>query len=174
MATQNDDVTHWLTRVKDALNNPATITGPKPAGAKPWHHRFVSFFAPIDLCAITCCCPCITFGKTHHRLHHSSSLDGYEPINTTCLGFCLTSCFCGNVVMTVLQRNELQRRFGLNQEAGFLGDVARAVCCGCCDVVQQEKEAEYQLLNNQSLVYTQQPTVGGHEMKVPEQSANPA
>lgn len=30
---------------------------------------------------MTWCCPAITFGKTHHRLHHDPQLRDYSPIN---------------------------------------------------------------------------------------------
>jgi hypothetical protein len=40
-------------------------------------------FNPIDLCLVTYCCPCVTFGKTHHRLRKDPNLAGYEPINTS-------------------------------------------------------------------------------------------
>jgi hypothetical protein len=46
----NDDVAHWTNRITAALNKPETITGPVPASHQPWHHRFLEFFQPIDLC----------------------------------------------------------------------------------------------------------------------------
>ena len=49
-AAGNDDVAHWTNRITEALNKPETITGPVPASHQPWHHRFIEFFQPIDLC----------------------------------------------------------------------------------------------------------------------------
>ena len=33
--------------------------------------------------AITCCVPCVTFGKTHHRSRKDADLEGYTPVNAT-------------------------------------------------------------------------------------------
>lgn len=49
-AAGNDDVAHWTNRLTAALNDPQSITGPVPASNQPWHHRFLEFFMPIDLC----------------------------------------------------------------------------------------------------------------------------
>jgi hypothetical protein len=35
---------------------------------------------------MTYCCPCVTFGKTHHRTRKNGSLEGYEPVNTSVRG----------------------------------------------------------------------------------------
>lgn len=43
--------------------------------------------------------------------------------------------------MTAFQRSELRKKYNL--EGGFLGDLLRACCCGCCDLIQQEKESEF-------------------------------
>jgi hypothetical protein len=32
---------------------------------------------------VTYCCPCVTFGKIHHRLVKNNSMEGYEPVNTS-------------------------------------------------------------------------------------------
>jgi len=160
---QDDDVAHWINRARDALNHPETITAKVPPTAQSWHTRFVEFFNPIDTCFITCCCPCVTFGKTHHRLHHDPQLTDYSAVNPSCLGFWLTACCGGALVMLVLQRHEVKTRYGLTGD--FPIDCLRACCCGCCDLIQQDKEVEYQTLLNPALTTTQ-PTVQ-QEMKIP-------
>jgi hypothetical protein len=37
----------------------------------------------FDKGAITCCVPCVTFGKTHHRSRKDANLEGYTPVNAT-------------------------------------------------------------------------------------------
>jgi Cys-rich protein (TIGR01571 family) len=159
---QEDDIADWINRARDFLNHPETITTNMPPTSQPWHHRLFAFFDPIDTCAITCCCPCITFGKTHHRLHHDPALKDYSAVNASCLGFLVTSCFAGNIVMMLLQRHEIKARFGLLGD--FPIDCLRAWCCGCCDLIQQDKEAQYRLLNQ--TVTTKQPA-SHEEMTVP-------
>jgi len=78
------DVDHWKTRINDVLARPSEhVNSKSPEDAQPWHSSFFGCFDPIDLCLMTYCLPCVTFGKTHHRIHKSGSLEGYEPINTT-------------------------------------------------------------------------------------------
>ncbi|KFY07602.1 hypothetical protein V492_06994 [Pseudogymnoascus sp. VKM F-4246] len=160
----NDDVAHWTNRITEALNKPETITGPVPASHQPWHHRFLEFFNPIDLCLITCCCPCVTFGKTHHRLHHDANLKDYSPVNASCIGWWASGCCAATSVGIVLQRRTIMDRFGLTGD--FPVNCLRGCFCGCCDLIQQEKEVEYRLLQQGGV--TQQPTAN-HEMKVPGQ-----
>ncbi|KFY70326.1 hypothetical protein V499_09262 [Pseudogymnoascus sp. VKM F-103] len=158
----NDDVAHWTNRITAALNKPETITGPVPASHQPWHNRFLEFFQPIDLCLITCCCPCVTFGKTHHRLHHDANLKDYSPVNASCLGWWASGCCAATAVGIVLQRRTIMDRFGLTGD--FPVNCLRGCFCGCCDLIQQEKEVEYRLLQQGGV--TEQPTAN-HEMKVP-------
>jgi hypothetical protein len=37
-----------------------------------------------------------------------------------------------------MQRAEIREKFNL--EGSCMSDLARAYCCGCCDLMQQEKE----------------------------------
>jgi Cys-rich protein (TIGR01571 family) len=156
---QEDDIADWINRAKDALNHPETITAAVPPTSQPWHHRLFAFFDPIDTCmspslpspadpsltccepgAITCCCPCVTFGKTHHRLHHDAELKDYSPVNASCLGFLVTSCFAGNIAMMLLQKHEIKTRFGLTGD--FPIDCLSACCCGCCNLYVFRDEME--------------------------------
>lgn len=77
------DVQDWTERFNAVLADRAQITAPAPADARPWLTGLFGCFAPIDLCAITCCLPCVTFGKTHHRTRKNGNMEGYEPINTS-------------------------------------------------------------------------------------------
>lgn len=83
-AISDRDVTEWKDRFNHVLAKPSeAIHQRSPAGASAWHESFFGCFSPIDLCCITWCLPCITFGKTHHRLRRDANLEGYEPINTS-------------------------------------------------------------------------------------------
>lgn len=77
-----DDVADWVGRLKGAVAEPAVFTTPNTDGQK-WHVDFFNCFNPIDTCLITCCCPCVTFGKTHHRLRKDPNLAGYSPVNVS-------------------------------------------------------------------------------------------
>jgi PLAC8 family protein len=78
------DVEEWTQRFNKALEKPGeTLHSTSPAGAEGWKNSFFACFNPISLCAVTCCLPCITFGKTHHRLRRDPNLEGYQPVNTS-------------------------------------------------------------------------------------------
>lgn len=78
------DVQDWTKRFNEVLAKPSEVVNSRsPPGAQPWFSSFFGCFNPLDLCLMTYCLPCVTFGKTHHRLHKSGTLDGYEPINTS-------------------------------------------------------------------------------------------
>lgn len=91
MATQqtngpinNRDVEEWTTRFNEVLAKPGDVINSRsPEGSQPWYSSFFGCFSPVDLCLMTWCLPCVTFGKTHHRMQKSGTLEGYEPINTS-------------------------------------------------------------------------------------------
>jgi hypothetical protein len=83
-AINDKDVADWKSRFNEVLAKPGDVVNSKsPATAQPWHESFFGCFSPIDLCCMTYCLPCLTFGKTHHRLRKDANLAGYEPINTS-------------------------------------------------------------------------------------------
>lgn len=74
----------------------------------------------------------------------------------------------GHVCLTALQRADLRTKHNL--QGSCLVDLATACCCGCCDIAQQDKEAEYRealLAGNQGGVQQQYQAGGG--MAYPEQ-----
>jgi len=160
---QNDDVTDWLDRVKGAVATPAVITAPKPS-ASAWHTSFFGCFEPIDTCLVTCCCPCVTFGKTHHRLRKDANLVGYSPINVSCLGWWASSYFCLHWAPQLLQRHDIKEKYNLGGD--FAVDCLKIWCCSCCDLIQQDKEAVYHLANGGADALAQQPGLK-EEMSVP-------
>ena len=82
-AIDNADVAHWSARWSDVLARPSEhLNSKSPESAQPWHAALFGCFAPIDTCLLAWCCPCVVFGRTHHRLHKSASLEGFQPVNT--------------------------------------------------------------------------------------------
>ncbi len=83
-AVNDQDVAEWKDRINDVLARPSEHVNHKsPEDAQSWNESFFGCCSPIDLCLMTYCLPCVTFGKTHHRLRKDASLAGYEPINTS-------------------------------------------------------------------------------------------
>ncbi|ROT42036.1 PLAC8-domain-containing protein [Sodiomyces alkalinus F11] len=137
----NRDVEEWTQRFNEVLAKPGeVIHSSSPASAQSWNNSLFACFNPIDLCLVSCCLPCVTFGKTHHRLNRDANLDGYEPVNTSCLLFCASSCVGLHWIPAAMQRAQVRAKFHL--QGTCLGDLALSCCCACCSLVQQEKEAQ--------------------------------
>ncbi|KAH8805789.1 PLAC8 family-domain-containing protein [Xylogone sp. PMI_703] len=164
----DDDIGDWINRVKAFVNQPSTVTAAKP-GRNAWSTSFFGCLTPVDTCCITCCCPCVTFGKTHHRLRKDPNLAGYSPINASCIGWFASNYFCLGWLPMVLQRHDINERFNL--EGDFPVDCLKAWCCGCCELIQQDKEAEYHLAHQVPLA--QQPGLK-EGMQMPQGPVTPA
>lgn len=80
----NQDIEDWKARLNVVLAQPADVINSKsPETAGPWNADLFGCFDPIDQCLMGWCLPCVTFGKTHHRLRKNANLEGYEPVNTS-------------------------------------------------------------------------------------------
>jgi len=157
----------WIGRVRDFVNKPNVVTDKAPEQHQEWHFRMFGCFSPIDTCFITWCCPCITFGKTHHRLRGDPNLTNYSMVNGSCLIW-LASAFVGlPCFLNCLQRHEIRSRFSLTGDG--VADCLRGWCCHCCDLIQQDKEAEYHLLNGSpdTNVINEQPEKQAETMAYP-------
>ncbi|EJP71041.1 Protein PLANT CADMIUM RESISTANCE 3 [Beauveria bassiana] len=138
----DQDVKFWTDRANDFLARPSEhIHSRSPNGAQSWFAGFFDCFNPIDTCLITWCLPCVTFGQVQHRIQRSGELEGFEPLNTSCLLLCgaaCVGCFCVPVAM---QRQMIREKYNL--EGNCIEDIARTFCCGCCSIVQHDKEAQH-------------------------------
>jgi Cys-rich protein (TIGR01571 family) len=148
-ALDDQDVNDWKDRFNAALARPGEhIHSRSPEGAQSWSASLWGCFNPVDTCLITWCLPCITFGKTHHRLRKNGNLDGYEAINTSCLLFFGSGC-CGLCwIPAAMQRQNVREKYNL--QGNCVEDLACSFCCGCCVLVQSDKEAAHRegLLGN--------------------------
>ncbi|KAK2595633.1 hypothetical protein QQS21_006680 [Conoideocrella luteorostrata] len=143
------DLDDWKLRFNDVLKRPGEVVNSKSAeGSQSWFSGFFDCFNPIDTCLITYCLPCITFGKTHHRIRKNGDLQGYEPINTSCLLFCGAGCFGLHWIPLSMQRMNIREKYNL--QGSCLEDVVLSCCCHCCTMIQSDKEAEHreELLRN--------------------------
>ncbi|KAL2172680.1 hypothetical protein VTG60DRAFT_4126 [Thermothelomyces hinnuleus] len=138
----NDDIADWTARFNDVLARPGEyLNSQSPPNAQPWYHSFFGCFNPIDTCLLAYCCPCVVFGRTHHRTRKNANLEGYEPINTSCLLFCATGCFGLHWIPMAMQRADLRTKHNL--QGSCLLDIAGACCCHCCQLIQDDKEAAH-------------------------------
>ncbi|KAF8474618.1 PLAC8 family-domain-containing protein [Kalaharituber pfeilii] len=104
-----------------------------------WETGFCSCFSPIGTCCLGAWCPCILYGRTHHRLEHNGSLDGYSCCNSSCCFYgCLTILPPLNTILGYIQRKKIREQYGLS--GGCCGDCVRHCYCSCCALIQEEKE----------------------------------
>lgn len=54
-----------------------------PASASGWNASYCGFCTPCGLCLETWCCPCLTFGKTSHRMRSGGNMETYESCNAS-------------------------------------------------------------------------------------------
>ncbi|KAF1998021.1 hypothetical protein P154DRAFT_440066 [Amniculicola lignicola CBS 123094] len=132
------EINDWVQRAKTDLNNKKWSSA-SPVDAREYKNSFWGCFSPPDLCCITCCLPCVTFGKTHHRLRKNANMEGYETVNTSCISFYLASCFGLHWVMQAMQAADVREKYNL--QGSCTGDLVKSFCCLCCSVVQAEKES---------------------------------
>ena len=73
------DINWWMAKLSDSAANSQNITN--APGDAPWSSGFFECFDPIDSCLLTCFCPCVMFGRTHHRLNKDPDLKGFSVVN---------------------------------------------------------------------------------------------
>lgn len=62
-----------------------------------------------------------------------------------CLLFCGASCVGVPCVVTAMQRADIREKYNL--EGDCISDLALSWCCGCCTLIQSDKEVAYRQLN---------------------------
>jgi Cys-rich protein (TIGR01571 family) len=133
--------------------------------SRSWAFGFFSCFRDPRATLKAIFCPCVSYGQTHHRLHSPNT---EAPVfSTPCLGYCLAAtCAPGaESIFGLLNRNEIRSRLVIDQTspessiclsdgqpssttmceslpraAGFADDAMRHIFCGCCALVQEDRE----------------------------------
>ncbi|KAL2012226.1 hypothetical protein VTN00DRAFT_4944 [Thermoascus crustaceus] len=106
-------------------------------------HTYPLLPPQADLASIkgfaTCCLPCLTFGKTQARIQ-DPSLQNYSSINSECAIFTVLALgYCQWIIQTV-RRGEMRQKHGI--DGSCCGDCCVTFWCGCCALIQEEKEME--------------------------------
>ena len=81
---KQEDMDIWSKRLNDALGQgSAGLQSRSPETSQTWYAGIFDCFNPIDTCLVAYCCPCVTFGKTFHRMENNGNMEGYQPVNTS-------------------------------------------------------------------------------------------
>ncbi|KAG9253214.1 PLAC8 family-domain-containing protein [Emericellopsis atlantica] len=129
----------------DQLEAPATQV-PQPRSSN-WENGICSCFSQCDTCLMSCCLPCITYGKTQTRMR-DPSLRSYSALNGDCLIFGLLSLGALNWIIQTSTRAQMRRNFSI--EGSCCGDCLTVFFCPCCAVGQEEMEAQTRLQGDQT------------------------
>ncbi|PYH66920.1 PLAC8 family protein [Aspergillus vadensis CBS 113365] len=104
-----------------------------------WNYSLFDCCSPGTLCLTSCCLPCLAFGKTQSRLR-DPTLQSYESINGDCVIWSFLGLGLSQWIYQTIRRGELRNKYGI--EGSCCGDCCVSMCCGCCALIQEEKEAE--------------------------------
>jgi len=109
-------------------------------GTEEWQNDlFDCFEGPDNLCLKGTFCSCFVYGKTKARLR-DPTLAGYERINNDCLIFVASSLCCGwgPMIFQFLKRQEVRAKYNIRGDT--VTDGLFSCFCGCCSIIQDEKE----------------------------------
>ncbi|PLB52227.1 PLAC8-domain-containing protein [Aspergillus steynii IBT 23096] len=104
-----------------------------------WNYSLFDCCSPGSLCLSSCCLPCLTFGKTQARVKNPT-LESFSYVNSECALFTCVSMFLSHWILQTIRRGEMRETFGIR--GSCFGDCCATMCCGCCALIQEEKEME--------------------------------
>lgn len=140
------------------------------------YYKPLTTFISQCLGLTSCCLPCLTYGKTQSR-RNDPSLRSFSYLNGPvciqeileeniqlivffkCVIWSFLSLGAVQWIMQTVSRGEMREQYGI--EGSCCGDCCISTFCGCCALIQEEKEAE--LRTRPELVGYQRP----HDMAIP-------
>ncbi|KAF2020139.1 PLAC8-domain-containing protein [Aaosphaeria arxii CBS 175.79] len=111
------------------------------AQEQEWHHKGSSCCSPFGTCMLSCCCPCITYGRAKYRVKNDGNMNGYSCCNMPCVGFTFLSCLGFSFILPMINRGDMRAKYHL--QGNGCKDCLCACFCTPCDVTQQDKESEF-------------------------------
>ncbi|KAF3178092.1 hypothetical protein TWF106_011165 [Orbilia oligospora] len=112
----------------------------KPLASTEWIYQMGGCCEDSDKCCIGCCCPCVAYGEVHHKMRNKRVTDYNRCCNGPCWGFCGLMICGAQWIMGMMQRGEARRKY--NMKGSGCGDCMRHFFCGCCALIQENREVE--------------------------------
>ncbi|KAI9710626.1 MAG: hypothetical protein M1812_007391 [Candelaria pacifica] len=128
-----------------SIGVPSTVSTSTRGPPGDWQADFWDCFSPTNICCMAYWCPCVLYGRIRYRLD-GSSLQNYQPVNRNCISWYALALCNLQWAFQMSNRQEVRTRFNINGSAK--GDCLRSYFCGCCELMQEEKEV---LLRTQGL-----------------------
>ena len=115
------------------------MQSPQVPNANNWNAQLFSCTDDVGQCLTTWCCPCITFGK------NKGAYDNKENDSESCLIFCVLSVVFSIAIPFYRAnfRGEIRNKY--NIPGTYVGDCFTACCCGCCSLIQEQKELKLRM-----------------------------
>ncbi|KAF2732316.1 PLAC8-domain-containing protein [Polyplosphaeria fusca] len=132
-----------------------------------WHHSGSACCSPFSTCCLTWWCPCISYGRTHHRVRNNNDMSGYSTCNLSCVGYTGLACLGLSFILPMIQRGDIRAKYHL--QGNGCKDCLCACCCAPCDLQQQDKESQYRE-NEKTRLVADQPGKNG-QMNYQQQGA---
>jgi len=131
-----------------------------PGAVGKWSFGLCDCCCPVSTCCLATWCPCILYGKTYAREHGDPDSNG---VNSNCLAYYLLTCIGGACIIQFIGRGATRERYGI--QGSTCGDFCAAWCCGCCVLVQEEKDS---IVRNTGInPKTKEPYVSPDQMAYP-------
>ncbi|ORY14045.1 PLAC8 family-domain-containing protein [Clohesyomyces aquaticus] len=111
------------------------------AHQEDWHHSGSSCCSPFGTCMLSWCCPCITYGRAHHRIKSDGNMQGYSACNLHCMAYTGLGCLGLSFILPMIQRGDMRAKYHLTGNG--CKDCLCACCCAPCDLTQQDKESKF-------------------------------
>lgn len=117
------------------------VTGPVAHGhgaaaGNEWTQGFFDCCRPADLCCMTFCCPCITYGRNYERMKNPAIRQKPDSANVPCLVYSALLCFAGlQFVAGFISRTSHREQMGI--DGSPVVDCAAHFCCSCCALIQE-------------------------------------
>ena len=114
------------------------MEGPKvPNPNNYWNAQLFSCMDDTGQCCTACWCPCITFGKNKEAYNNQNA----TTINQeSCMIYFILMLVC-SIAVPFYQaglRGEIRSRYSI--PGSFFGDCCLSCWCGCCTLIQEQKE----------------------------------
>ncbi|KAH6868990.1 PLAC8 family-domain-containing protein [Thelonectria olida] len=127
------------------MPRPDTIVPIPPTRNHEWTNSLCSC-GPCDICLLGTFLPCVLLGKTADRIR-DPTMRNARTCNSGCAIFCGIQCFtCCGWIYSMMKRGEVRERFGIKGSA--MNDCCVSYWCGCCALIQQEREVKARLARN--------------------------
>ncbi|KAH7155485.1 PLAC8 family-domain-containing protein [Dactylonectria estremocensis] len=95
---------------------------------------------PCETCLLGTFLPCMLLGQTADRMR-DPTMQTADNFNSDCMIFCGIQCVTGcGWIYAMMKRGEIRERYGI--AGSGMNDCCASYWCGCCALIQQDKEVK--------------------------------